>query len=216
MWTCDWFLNTDGKVRFPFNAGNLLSSSGNFSKLRTILFRDLETVYRHICWPGSVVGIATAYWLDGLGIESRWWVEIFRTCPDRPWGPTSLLYNGYRVFPGGKVRPGREVDHSPPSSAEVKNRVELYRYSPFVACERVNPTYNRSLFAHYFSLCHFFNGKHGCKCYYYYINECKLKGWSCWTRELSIRVWGTERIIYVLLRYYYYYLSPSFRVFTIT
>jgi len=33
--------------------------------------------------PGSVVGIATAYGLDGPGIESRW-VEIFRTCPDRP------------------------------------------------------------------------------------------------------------------------------------
>ena len=28
--------------------------------------------------PGSVVGIATAYWLDGPGIESL----IFRTCPD--------------------------------------------------------------------------------------------------------------------------------------
>jgi len=26
---------------------------------------------------------------------------IFRTYPDRPWGPPSLLYNGYRVFPGG-------------------------------------------------------------------------------------------------------------------
>ena len=25
--------------------------------------------------------------------------EIFRTCPDRPWGQPSLLYNGYRVFP---------------------------------------------------------------------------------------------------------------------
>jgi len=24
-------------------------------------------------------------------------------------------------FPGGKARPGRDVDHSPPSSAEVKN-----------------------------------------------------------------------------------------------
>jgi hypothetical protein len=24
-------------------------------------------------------------------------------------------------FTGGKVRPGRDVDHSPPSSAEVKN-----------------------------------------------------------------------------------------------
>ena len=32
--------------------------------------------------------------------------DIFRTCPDRPWGPPNLLYNGYRVFPGGKERPG--------------------------------------------------------------------------------------------------------------
>jgi len=43
----------------------------------------------------------TGYGLDGQGIESRWG-EIFRTCPDRPWGPPSLLYNGYRVFPGVK------------------------------------------------------------------------------------------------------------------
>jgi len=34
-------------------------------------------------------------------------------------GPPSLLYNGYRVFPGGKVRPGRAADHSPSSSAAV-------------------------------------------------------------------------------------------------
>jgi len=33
--------------------------------------------------PGSVVGIATTYGLDGPGIESRWG-EIFRTSPDRP------------------------------------------------------------------------------------------------------------------------------------
>ena len=39
-------------------------------------------------------------------------------------------YNGYGVFPGGKVRPGRDADPSPPSSAEVENRVELYLYSP--------------------------------------------------------------------------------------
>ena len=68
--------------------------------------------------PGSVVGIATAYGLDGPGIESRWG-EIFRTSPDRLWGPPSLLYNGYRVFPGGKVLPGRDADPSAPSSAEV-------------------------------------------------------------------------------------------------
>ena len=29
--------------------------------------------------------------------------EIFRTHSDRPWGPPVLLYNGYRVFPGGKA-----------------------------------------------------------------------------------------------------------------
>jgi len=46
--------------------------------------------------------------------------EIYRTCSDRLWGPHSLLYNGYRVFPGGKVRPGRDADPSPASSAVVK------------------------------------------------------------------------------------------------
>ena len=39
--------------------------------------------------------------------------------------PPSLLYNGYRVlFPVVK-RPGLGVDHSPPSGAEFKERVEL-------------------------------------------------------------------------------------------
>ena len=57
--------------------------------------------------------------------------EISRTCPDRPWGPPSLLYNGYRVFPGGKERPGRDTDPSPPSSAVGYERVQLYLYSPY-------------------------------------------------------------------------------------
>ena len=29
--------------------------------------------------------------------------DIFRTCPERPWGTPSLLYNGYGLFPGGKA-----------------------------------------------------------------------------------------------------------------
>ena len=41
----------------------------------------------------------------------------FSARPDLPWGPPSLLYNGYRVFSGGKVRPGPAADRSPPSSA---------------------------------------------------------------------------------------------------
>jgi len=78
-----------------------------------------ETIHS-FCGPGSVVGIATGYELEGPGIESRWGGEIFRTCPDWPWGPPSLLYNGYWVFPGGKERPGRDADPSPPSIAVDK------------------------------------------------------------------------------------------------
>ena len=79
--------------------------------------------------PGSVVGIVTAYWLDGPGIESRWGRDFPHM--SRPaLRPLILLYNGYRIFPWGKVRPGCDVDPSPPSSTEVKNSVELYLYSP--------------------------------------------------------------------------------------
>jgi len=70
-------------------------------------------------------------WLDGPGIESLWEARFFHTCPDRPWGSSSLLYNGHRVFPGGKERPGRDADPSPPSSAVGHERVELYFYSSY-------------------------------------------------------------------------------------
>ena len=56
--------------------------------------------------------------------------EIFRTRPHRRWGPPNLLYNGYRVSFSGVEGPGRGGDHPSPSNAEVKERVELYLYSP--------------------------------------------------------------------------------------
>jgi hypothetical protein len=77
----------------------------------------------------SWVGIATRYGLDGQGIESRWGRD-FRTRPDRPWGLPSRLYNGYRVSLPGVKRPGRGANHPPSSSAEVKERIELYLYFP--------------------------------------------------------------------------------------
>jgi hypothetical protein len=55
--------------------------------------------------------------------------EIFHTCPDRPWGPPSILNNGYRVYPGVK-RPRHSADHPPLSNAKVKERVGLYLHSP--------------------------------------------------------------------------------------
>jgi len=73
----------------------------------------------HAFESGSSVGIATSYGLDGPGIESRWRRDFPHL--SRPaLGPTLPQYNGYRVFPGGKVPPGRDADPSPPSSDVVK------------------------------------------------------------------------------------------------
>jgi hypothetical protein len=77
------------------------------------------------CGPGSSVGIATQLRARQSGDQIPVGGEIFCTCPDRPWGPHNLLYNGYRVFPGGKERPVRDADPSPPSSAVGYERVEL-------------------------------------------------------------------------------------------
>ena len=70
------------------------------------------------CGPGSSVGIATGYGLDGPGIESRWGRD-FPHLSRRARGSPSLLYNENRVFPGGKERPERDADPSQLSSAVV-------------------------------------------------------------------------------------------------
>jgi hypothetical protein len=100
--------------------------------------------------PGSVVGVATRYGLDGLGIESRWG-EIFRTCPERPWGPPSLLYNGYRVFPRGKEWLGRDADPSPPSGAMVKKEYSYTSTPPMglTACTEPQCLYKGALYLCY-------------------------------------------------------------------
>ena len=62
---------------------------------------------------GEKVLITTcSYTKDGSRIET-WWRQHYPTCPDRPWGPLSLRYNGYQVFPRGKERPGRDANPSP-------------------------------------------------------------------------------------------------------
>jgi len=54
------------------------------------------------------------------------------TRPDRRWGPPSLLCDGYWVSFLGIRRPGRGVDHQPPTSAEVKEGVELHTSTPLL------------------------------------------------------------------------------------
>jgi len=71
----------------------------------------------------SAVGIVTCYRLDGPGIEFRWWPGFIY--PSRP---HSLLYNGYRNSP--QVKTTRAWRWPTPSSADGKERVELYHKSP--------------------------------------------------------------------------------------
>jgi hypothetical protein len=47
----------------------------------------------------SLFSIAIGYGLDGFG-RNPGRGETFHTSPDRPLGPPSHLYNGYRIFPG--------------------------------------------------------------------------------------------------------------------
>jgi hypothetical protein len=96
-----------------------------------------DVIFKKYIFSGSwdsVVGIVTVYRLDdqGVGVQVPEESSVFSSPrhPDWLWDPPSLLFNGYQVFfsPGVK-RPGREADHSPPTSAEVK-KTWLHRSTP--------------------------------------------------------------------------------------
>jgi hypothetical protein len=76
----------------------------------------------------SSVGIATCYRLESLGIESRWEARFSAPIQTGPGAHPGSYTMGTGSFPGVK-RPGCGVDHPPPSSAEVKERLKLYLYS---------------------------------------------------------------------------------------
>jgi hypothetical protein len=77
----------------------------------------------------SVVGIATRYGLNDPGIESRWEAKFSVPVQTGPLAHTTSYTMSTESIPGVK-RSGCVVDN-PPSSVEVKERVELYLYSLF-------------------------------------------------------------------------------------
>jgi hypothetical protein len=73
----------------------------------------------------SSIGIATRYGLDGPGIESR--LGRYFPHPSRPaQGPTQWVPCLSRGYSGRTVA----LTAPPPASPDVKERVELYLYSP--------------------------------------------------------------------------------------
>jgi hypothetical protein len=76
----------------------------------------------------SSIGIATRYGLHGPGIQSRWEARFSAPVQTGHVAHPASYTMGTRSFPGVK-RLGRGVDHPTRSSAEVKEREELYLYS---------------------------------------------------------------------------------------
>jgi hypothetical protein len=73
---------------------------------------------------GSSVGIVTRYGLHGPGIAFRW-RQYFPHASRPVLGPTHPYVQWVTGHSRGVIRPGREADHPPLSSAEVKERGEL-------------------------------------------------------------------------------------------
>jgi hypothetical protein len=70
------------------------------------------TVYIRACGPGSSVGIATDYGLNGPGIKSRWRATFFAQVQAGPGAHPASCTMGTGSFPGVKW-PGRGADHNP-------------------------------------------------------------------------------------------------------
>ena len=77
----------------------------------------------------GVVGTATRYRMDGPGIESQLEARFSARVQTVPRAHPVSCTIGTGSFPGLK-QPRRDVDHPLLPSAEVKERVELYIYSP--------------------------------------------------------------------------------------
>jgi hypothetical protein len=89
------------------------SRAGHFKILKNKLFLGLQNQ------------IATGWKVRGSNTGEG---EIFLTCPDWPWGPLNLMYNGYWVSIPMVKWPGRRFEHPPTSSTEVEERIELRLY----------------------------------------------------------------------------------------
>jgi hypothetical protein len=119
-------------------AGRLLSSS-----LCNVNIASIAT-----CTTGSgdsSVSVVTYWtiWGSNSGRGKRLFSSAELT--DQLWEPSCLVFDGYKVYFPGVKRPGRETDHSPTSSAEVKNEFN-YTSAPPLSLHGVD-RHNCTLFS---------------------------------------------------------------------
>jgi hypothetical protein len=102
-------IDTRHKIHNKISTHIFLRQFPTWCILNEMSYREKQFSYlQAYCCPGSIPGSARFFYSPQR--------------PDRLWGPTTLLSNGYReIFPRGVKRQERETDHSLPSCAEVKN-----------------------------------------------------------------------------------------------
>jgi hypothetical protein len=101
-----------------------------------VKYTKKQTQHLFLYCHNSSVGIATGYGLDDL--DSRVWLPAvagnfsFHHCVQNGSGahPASYPMGTRGSIPGSKVARAWSWPHSPPSSAEVKEWMELYLHSP--------------------------------------------------------------------------------------
>ena len=79
-------------------------------------------LYYIICRPGSIVGVATAYGLDGPGIESRWGARFSAPVQTGPEDHSASCTMGTGSFPG--VRCCRGVTLTPHPLLLQRSKIE--------------------------------------------------------------------------------------------
>jgi hypothetical protein len=120
-----WIIGLHKMFSVEFNPSSCLFS---------IIFHLIQQAITSFIKNQWQTGIAYSVQRLATGSTVRGWSPgegaTFRTRPDRPRGPPTLLYNGYLIaFPGVKW-PRHGADHPAHSSAEFKGRVELYTSTP--------------------------------------------------------------------------------------
>ena len=85
-------------------------------------YKELYFVRSYIVGPGSVVGIATAYGLDGPGIESRWEARFSAPVQTGPGAHPASYTMGTGSFPG--VRCDRGVTLTPQPLLVPRSKTE--------------------------------------------------------------------------------------------
>jgi hypothetical protein len=130
------FIILTGNIKFVLNSSSILSVYV-FLPLPLII---LNMIYQCVLSkePSYLSGTTLGYGLDDRGFESRKGLGIFfhhRVQTGSGTHPASYPMGTRGSFPGVK-RPGREADHSPLSSAEIKNTLN-YTSTPPIRLQSV-------------------------------------------------------------------------------